>query len=69
MPRSFSSMRIMASLIRSAAVPCNGVFTAVRSAKLRALGLRLFMSGIGRRRPNRVVAHAVTADLARWSRR
>src|ERR1700686_2625985 len=33
--RSAASMRIMAILMRSAAVPCNGVFTAVRSAKPR----------------------------------
>ena len=47
MPRSFSSIRIIASLIKSAAAPCSGVFTAVRSAKLRALGLRLLHVGNG----------------------
>ena len=47
-------MRTMASLIRSAAVPCSGEFTAVRSANPRALGLRLLISGMGRSRPNSV---------------
>ena len=47
-------MRTIASLIRSAAVPCSGEFTAVRSAKPRAFGLRLLMSGMGRSRPNSV---------------
>ncbi len=47
-------MRTMASLIRSAAVPCSGELTAVRSAKPRALGLRLLISGMGRSRPNSV---------------
>jgi len=37
-------MRIMASLIKSAAVPCSGVFTAVRSAKPRRLEFLLLMS-------------------------
>ena len=32
-------MRIIAILIRSAAVPCNGVFTAVRSANPRRFGV------------------------------
>ena len=32
-------MRIIAILIRSAAVPCSGVFTAVRSANDRAAGI------------------------------
>ncbi len=41
----------MASLIRSAAVPCSGVLTAVRSAKPRMFGLREPISGIGRTRP------------------
>ncbi len=31
---------IIASLIKSAAVPCSGVLTAVRSAKPRIFGLR-----------------------------
>ena len=64
MPRSFSSMRIIASLIRSAAVPCRGVLTAVRSAKLRAFGLRLCISGMGRRRPNRFTATPVRRTSA-----
>ena len=55
------SIRTIASLIRSAAVPCSGVLTAVRSAKPRALGLRLFMSGMGRSRPNSVLRHAASA--------
>ena len=38
---------IMASLMRSAAVPCSGVFMAVRSAKLRMLGLRRIDVGDG----------------------
>ena len=33
-------MRIIATLIKSAAEPCRGVLTAIRSAKERALGLR-----------------------------
>ena len=40
-PRARRSMRIIASLIRSAAVPCSGVFTAVRSANPRRFALRL----------------------------
>ena len=47
----FRSSAIIASLIRSAAVPCSGVLTAVRSAKPRMLGLRERMSGMGRMRP------------------
>ena len=39
-------MRIMASLIRSAAVPCSGVLTAVRSAKPRRFQFLLCMSGM-----------------------
>ncbi len=57
-------MRIIASLIKSAAVPCSGVLTAVRSANDRALGLRLCMSGIGRLRPNSVGANPVSRTLA-----
>jgi len=34
-------MRIIASLIKSAAVPCSGVFTAVRSANPRIVGFLL----------------------------
>jgi hypothetical protein len=45
------SSAIIASLMRSAAVPCSGVLTAVRSAKPRMLGLRDWMSGMGRMRP------------------
>jgi hypothetical protein len=48
---SAASMRTMASLMRSAAVPCRGEFTAVRSAKPRALELRLLISGMGRSSP------------------
>ena len=59
--RKAESIRIMAILIRSAAVPCNGVFTAVRSANPRRLAFLLLISGIGRTRPNRVVTF--------WSRR
>ncbi len=47
-------MEIMASLMRSAAVPCSGVLMAVRSANPRWLGLRLSMSGMGRMRPKSV---------------
>ena len=54
----------MASLIRSAAVPCSGVFTAVRSANPRALGLRLLMSGNGPLAPEQRARHA---RLARTS--
>ncbi len=53
--RRAASIRIIAILIRSAAVPCNGVFTAVRSAKPRWFVFLLLMSGIGRTRPNSVV--------------
>ena len=56
-------MRTIASLIRSAAVPCSGVLTAVRSANPRELGLRLFMSGMGRSRPNSVRVTPVCAHL------
>src|ERR1700757_4091416 len=52
--RSALSMRIIAILIRSAAVPCSGVLTAVRSANPRWFAFLLLMSGIGRTRPNRV---------------
>ena len=56
-----ASMRSMAILMRSAAVPCSGVLTAVRSAKPRWLGLREWMSGMGRMRPKAV--------RTAWSRR
>src|ERR1035437_2236198 len=56
-----ASMRSMASLMRSAAVPCSGVLMAVRSAKPRMLGLRDWMSGRGRPGPKYV--------RTAWSRR
>ena len=40
-------MRIMASLMRSAAVPCKGVFTAVRSAKRSRVGIAAVHVGDG----------------------
>lgn len=46
---------IIASLMTSAAVPCIGVFIAMRSASMRWLKLRLLMAGSSRRRPNIVV--------------
>ena len=46
------STLFIASLIISAAVPCIGVFIAVRSAKERRLKLRLLISGNSRMRPN-----------------
>ena len=65
-------MRIMASLIRSAAVPCSGVFTAVRSAKLRAFGFGCCISGMGRLRPNMFTAtplRRTSAMVASMNRR
>ncbi len=44
----------MASLIRSAAVPCSGVLTAVRSAQAGRFQFLLSRSGSGRMRPNSV---------------
>ncbi len=58
-----ASMRIMAILIKSAAVPCKGVFTAVRSAKPRRLAFLLLMSGIGRTRPKSVLHFSVAASF------
>jgi len=53
-PRSAASTFSIARFTRSAAVPWMGVFTAVRSAALRAAGFLLLMSGRYRRRPNSV---------------
>ena len=60
---SAASMRTIASLIRSAAVPCRGEFTAVRSAKPRAFGLRLLISGNGPLAPEQRPGHARAPHL------
>jgi len=49
----------MASLMRSAAVPCSGVFSAVRSAKLRRFGCGDVISGMGRILPKSVFVKPV----------
>ena len=59
-------MVIMASLIKSAAVPCSGVLSAARSAKLRRFACGEVISGIGRMRPKSVSVHA---GLARFGER
>ena len=51
-----AAMRIIAILIRSAAVPCSGVFTAVRSANHRADGFRECISGMAAPAMRRVFA-------------
>src|SRR5580704_458191 len=63
------SSSIMASLIRSAAAPCIGVFIAVRSAKLRKLSCGELISGIWRIRPKRVLVTPVLRVSAIWRSR
>src|SRR5713226_367845 len=53
------SMAIIASLMRSAAVPCSGELSAVRSAKLRICTCGEVISGMGRMRPKSVFATPV----------
>src|SRR5580704_17877960 len=68
---SRASIEIIASLIKSAAVPCSGEFSAVRSAKLRSCTCGELISGIGRMRPNKVFAISVfrvsARELSRYS--
>ena len=61
--RSPASTRIMASFRMSAAEPWMGVLRATRSAWARSCGRRDRISGIGRRRPSRVVPPRSVARL------
>src|SRR5258708_6417364 len=54
-----ASIEIIAILIRSAAVPCKGEFSAVRSAKFLSCTCGELISGLGRILPNKLFASPV----------